>query len=80
MPALSLDKEIKQYLPLLDSDEKQSLLSQIRMFLDRKNSSVTNESKTFKAEYNEELAAAEKRVAAGSFATLEDLEKESESW
>ena len=36
MSALTLDLEINKYLPLLEKEEKQSLLSQIKSFLSAK--------------------------------------------
>lgn len=80
MSAISLDKEIQQYLPLLDTGEKQSLLSQIKSLLATKHTEPKMSREDYIKQYNQELNEAEKRVAAGFFTTQEDLEKESENW
>ncbi len=78
MTTLSLDNEIKHYLPLLNLKQKQSLLTQIKTLLENKN--VESSAIDFLAQYNRELQEAEKRVKAGNFTTLEDLKIESENW
>jgi len=76
MATKSLDNQILQYLPLLEKDEKQSILSVIRSFLKGKEKPqrLTIE------QYNKELEEAEARIDAGFYTTQEELEKESETW
>jgi hypothetical protein len=77
MPAQTIDSQILRSLPLLEHDQKKSLLSVIRSFL--KNKEVTPTRLTIE-EYNKELEEAEARVNAGFFTSHEDVLKESESW
>lgn len=77
MPAQTIDSQILHSLPLLEHDQKKSLLSVIRSFL--KNKEVTHTRLTIE-EYNKELEEAEARMDAGHFSTLEDAMKQAESW
>lgn len=77
MATMSLDNQIKKYLPLLANDEKQSLLGVIKSFLKHKEDipqRLTIE------QYNKELEEAEARMDAGHFTSHEHVLKESESW
>jgi hypothetical protein len=76
MATKSIDNQILQYLPLLEKDEKQSILSVIKSFMKGKEKTqrLTVE------EYNRELEEAEKRYDAGNFTSHEDVLKEAESW
>jgi hypothetical protein len=80
MATMSLDNEIKKYLPLLVEDKKRSILSDIKSFLtlNVKNEGMTK--KEFIIQYNKELDEADKRISAGFYISQEDLEKESENW
>lgn len=80
MPAVSIDNKIKQYLPLLGAEEKQSLLSQIKAFLNIKETQPNLTKEEYLIQYNKELDEAEKEIEAGHFITQEELEKESENW
>ena len=61
MATMSLDKEIKHYLPLLANEEKQSLLFQIKAFL-----KIKEEPKRLTIEeYNKELEEAEAAIDRG---------------
>ncbi len=55
MATMSLDNEIKKYLPLLGEDKKRSILSDIKSFLtlNVKNEGMTK--KEFIIQYNKEL-------------------------
>ncbi len=76
MVTSALDKKIQSYLPLLGHEEKQSLLSLIKVFLKLK-----NENPRFDIEaYNKELEEAVKRIDAGQFYTQEEVEKMSKEW
>ncbi len=77
MTTAVLDTEIQKYLPLLGSEEKRSLLSVIKSFLNLKNEGadlIDTE------QYNKEIDAAMARIDNGEFTTHEDLEKEMETW
>ena len=78
MAILSLDKEIKKYLPQLDAEEKQSILSVIKSFLKLKESPGSG--RLTIEQYNKELDEAEARIDAGEFYTQEEAEKIAESW
>ena len=77
MPVSVLDAEIKKYLPLLGTDEKNTLLTLIKSFLSLKNSNADN---SFIQEYNKDIDDAMKRIDTGSFVTHEDLRKEMKTW
>ena len=79
MPVMSLDNQIKKCLPLLGSDEKQSLLSVIKSFLSLKEEVKVSQRLTIE-EYNKELEEAEARYDAGEFTSLEEVIKQAESW
>jgi hypothetical protein len=76
----SIDKEIKHYLPLLENEEKQSLLSQIKSYLAARATPNQLTRKEYLIQYNKELAEAEKDIENGFFITQEELEKEAETW
>ena len=78
MATMSLDNQIKKYLPLLGNDEKQSLLSVIKSFLTLKDETAPK--RLTIEQYNNELDEAEKRYDAGEFTSLEDAIKHAESW
>jgi len=79
MPVMSLDNRIIKYLPLLGSNEKQSLLSVIESFLTLKEEVKVPQRLTIE-EYNKELEEAEARYDAGEFTSLEEVIKQAESW
>jgi hypothetical protein len=79
MNAVSLDREIKQYLPLLEITQKQSLLSQIKSFLKIKDEPILTKEESL-LQYNKELEEAEARIDAGHFTTIEEAMKQAESW
>ncbi len=71
-----LDKELLKFISQLNNSQKKSLINFIRSFL------LTNDSDERQTieEYNLELNQAIKNVKKGKFTSLEDLEKEMESW
>ena len=77
MATMSLDKQIMKYLPQLGSEEKKSILSQIKSFL--KHKQVTSQRLTIE-QYNKELEEAEARIDAGHFYTQEEVEEMSKEW
>ncbi len=75
--AHALDQQIQEYLPLLDAEEKQSLLGVIAAFMKLKKSGGKRISA---AQYNKELDEALSEVRDGRFTTQEQLEKEAQKW
>ncbi|MBU0533166.1 hypothetical protein KKB44_06760 [Candidatus Micrarchaeota archaeon] len=69
----SIDKEFLAYFVLLSEPQKESLLSLVKSF-------VSKEGRITVKAYNEELEAAENRIAEGKYTEHTDLEKESEQW
>ena len=72
-----LDSEIQRFLPLLGNEEKQSLLSVIRSFLNLRKYEIGG---VGIEQYNKEIDEAMARINNGEFTTHEDLEKEMETW
>jgi len=77
MPAQSLDNQILHYLPLLEQDQKKSILTVIKSFL--KSKEAVPQRSTIE-QYNKELEEAEARMDAGKFTSQEDAEKLAQSW
>ena len=77
MATMSLDNQIKKYLPLLANEEKESLLSVIKSFLKLQDN--TSQRPTIE-EYNKELDEAEAQIAAGEFYTMEEVIEMSKKW
>jgi hypothetical protein len=78
MPSISIDNQIKKYLPLLGSEEKKSILTVIQSFVKLKNEAGNNQLSV--DEYNKEIDEAISRVGAGSFLRHEDVTKVAEKW
>lgn len=76
MGAMPLDKEIKKYLPLLGTEEKESLLSVIKSFLTLKEKTQHSTLE----EYNKELEHAEAHMDAGNSISQDEAEKKADSW
>jgi hypothetical protein len=75
--ASALDKELIHYFTRLNEPQKKSLLEMMKSFLrlgDEQMQPVTTE------QYNKDLDEAMERINRGEFITLEDLEKEMQSW
>ena len=72
-----IDKELIHYFTRLNEPQKRSLLEMMKSFLksgDEQMQPITIE------EYNKELDEAIERINKGEFTTLEELEKEMQSW
>ncbi len=72
-----IDKELIQYFLKLDQPQKKSLLDLMKSFLKPEEEifqPVTLE------QYNREIDEAMERITKGEFSTLEELEKEMQSW
>jgi hypothetical protein len=77
MASVSLDTEIKKYLPLLGNEEKISLLTVIKSFLHLKKENAGN---IDTEQYNKDIDDAMARIDNGHFTSHEDVEKEMELW
>lgn len=69
----SIDKEFLDYFMLLNKPQKESLLSLVKSFLGKEGRMSTKA-------YNEEINAAEKRIAAGKYTEHTELEKQAKQW
>jgi len=78
MTTQALDNQLQQYWPLLEKEEKQSILTFIKSFVKHKGD--TPPQRLTIEQYNKELEAAEARIDAGFFTSHEDVLKESETW
>lgn len=72
-----LDKELIRYFVRLTDPQKKSLLEVMKSFLN--NDDITSKRITLE-EYNHELDEAMKRISSREFTTLEELEKEMQTW
>lgn len=70
------DKEFLEYFFQLDEPQKKSLLQMLKSLLQ----GGVNTDHTSLEHYNKEIDEAMLRVKNGRFTTLEELEKEMESW
>lgn len=73
----AVDKELIKYFIQLDETQKKSLLEMIKTFV--KPGNEPEERFTIE-QYNRELDEAMDRIMKGEFTTLEELEKEMQSW
>lgn len=72
-----LDKELIQYFTKLDEPQKKSLLEMIKSFLKTPGDTLN---RATVEQYNKELDEAMQRMKEGEFTTLDELEKEMQSW
>ncbi|CAN5388586.1 hypothetical protein BH20BAC1_BH20BAC1_04190 [soil metagenome] len=72
-----LDRELIQYFLRLNETQKRSLLELIKSFLKTNNDSSQPQELE---EYNRDLDEAMERISNGAFTTLEQLEKEMQTW
>ena len=77
MAVSAVDKELIKYFTQLDEHQKKSLLAMIKTFLNPGNE--TRDSASIQ-QYNQELNEAMDRIRKGQFTTLEELEREMQSW
>ena len=80
MTTVSLDNQLQQYWPLLPNEEKQSILAQIKSFLNAGDTPKRMTREEFIIQYNKELDEAVAEAKAGHVISQEDLEKEFETW
>jgi hypothetical protein len=74
----TIDEEIVGYLPLLENQEKVSLLGVIKTFLDLKQAGQLK--RTTIQDYNKELDEALSRIESGSFLTQQEAESQINGW
>jgi hypothetical protein len=72
-----IDKELIHYFTRLNEPQKKSLLEMMKSFLKPGREQMQPASVE---QYNTELDEAMARINKGEFTTLEELEKEMESW
>ncbi len=77
MKKQALNQEFNFYYNKLTEGQKRSLLTMMKSFLER---SEENLDRISVAQYNKELADAEKRIAQGEFITQESLREEAKKW
>lgn len=70
MPAQSIDNQILHYLPLLEQDQKKSILSVIKSFIKSKEEVAVRISME---QYNAEIDAAEQQMEAGIFHSIDQV-------
>ena len=80
MAAISLDKLLLQYWPLLEQEEKKSIITHIKSLINSKNVPKRLTQDEFIAQYNKDMDDAEADIKAGRVISQEDLELESENW
>lgn len=73
----AIDKELLKYFTQLDESQKKSLLELIKTFL---KGNKRNPERINLEQYNHELDEARRRISNGEFTTLDELEKEMQSW
>ena len=77
MAISATDKELLKYFSRLDEPQKRSLLELIKTFL---GSGKEQSERASLEQYNREIDEAMQRVERGEYTTLEDLEREMQSW
>jgi hypothetical protein len=77
MPAQSLDNQILQSLPLLEKDQKKSILTVIKSFLKSKEDVADRISIE---QYNKEMNEAESLMEAGEIYTIEEVKEVIENY
>ena len=80
MAAISLDNLLLQYWPLLEQEEKKSIITHIKSLIISKQSSTRLTLNEFIVQYNKDMDEAEADIKAGRVISQEYLELESENW
>jgi hypothetical protein len=77
MKEQTLNQEFKYYYSMLSEEQKESLLSMMKSFLD----AAAGESNRISVDqYNKELEESERRIKDGEFITQESLRDEAKGW
>jgi hypothetical protein len=74
--AQAIDKELKEYILLLNASQKKSLLEVIKSFL----LPAEKVERISREQYNIEIMEAVERVKAGHYLTQEEVEKDAATW
>lgn len=77
MAISTIDKELIKYFAQMDEPQKKALLEMIKTFLASGHEVMESVSVE---QYNRELDEAMERISKGQFTTLEELEKEMQTW
>ena len=77
MTAKALDNQMEQYWPLLEKEEKHSILTFMKSFLKHRE---TPNNRISIEQYNREIDEAMERVKNGHFYTHEEVEEMSKTW
>ncbi len=77
MAISATDKELLKYFTRLDEPQKRSLLELMKTFL---GSDKEPSERASLKQYNREIDEAMQRIKRGEYTTLEDLEREMQSW
>ncbi len=80
MAAISLDKLLLQYWPLLEQEEKKSIITHIKSLINSKHAPKRLTQDEFKVQYNNDMDDAEADIKSGRVISQEELELESENW
>ncbi len=75
--AATIDREFLKYFLLLDESQKKSLIEMMKSFLKPGAEKIN---KASLEQYNKELDEAMERMNKGLFITINDLEKEMQTW
>ncbi len=72
----AIDRELQQYMALLNASQKKSILAVIKTFLP----SMEKPERISRKQYNQEIEEAERRMDAGHYLTQEEVEKDAATW
>ena len=78
MTTKALDSQLNEYWPLLEKEEKQSMLTFMKSILKFKTTAIAQRISI--EQYNKEIDEPEARMDTGHFTSLEDAIKQAESW
>ncbi len=78
MTTTTLDNQLNEYWPLLEKEEKQSMLTLMKSILKFKKAATPQHISI--EQYNKEIDEAEAEMNAGHFISQEDAKKQAESW
>ena len=70
------DKELLKFISQLNLSQKEELINHVKQLLKSQN----NSERQSITEYNDEIDKALRGIEKGKFTSLEDLEREMESW
>jgi len=78
MTAKAIDNQLHEYWPLLEKEEKQSMLTFMKSILKFKTAAATQRISI--EQYNKEIDEAEAEMNAGHFISQEDAKKQAALW